>query len=70
MMMMFADDEDDDLLGHWPWRIHSVKTVRVKAGEVEHLPVVKVRVEVVHGYLKLMLVTVTVTVTVMMKFIE
>ena len=68
MMTMFADDEDDDLLGHWPWRIHSVKTVRVKAGEVEHLPVVKVRVEVVHGYLKLMLVTVTVTV--MMKFIE
>ena len=68
MMMMFADDEDDDLLGHWPWRIHSVKTVRVKAGEVEHLPVVKVRVEVVHGYLKLMLVTVTVMV--MMKFIE
>ena len=66
--MMFDDDEDDDLLGHWPWRIHSVKTVRVKAGEVEHLPVVKVRVEVVHGYLKLMLVTVTVTV--MMKFIE
>ena len=66
--MMFADDEDDDLLGHWPWRIHSVKTVRVKAGEVNHLPVVKVRVEVVHGYLKLMLVTVTVTV--MMKFIE
>ena len=68
MMTMFADDEDDDLLGHWPWRINSVKTVGVKAGEVEHLPVVKVRVEVVHGYLKLMLVTVTVTV--MMKFIE
>ena len=68
MMMIFVDDEDGDLLGHWPWRIHSVKTVRVKAGEVKHMPVVKVRIEVVHGYLKLMLVTVTVTV--MMKFIE
>ena len=65
MMMMFADDEDGDLLGHWPWRIHSVKTVRVKAGEVKHLPVVKVRVQVVHRYLKLMMVTVTVTVMIM-----
>ena len=57
----FDDDDDDDaedgddLFGHWPWRINSVKTVRVKAGEVEHLPVVKVRVEVVHGYLKLIM---------------
>ena len=58
--MMFDDDEDDDLLGHWPWRINSVKTVGVKAGEVKHLPVVKVRVQVVHRYLMLMTVTVTV----------
>ena len=50
------DDEDgDDLFWHWPWRINSVKAVGVKAGEVKHLAVVKVCIQVVHGYLKLMM---------------
>ena len=51
MMMMFADDEDDDLLGHWPWRINSVKAVGVKAGEVKHLAVVKVCIQMVDRHL-------------------
>ena len=42
-----------------------MKTVRVKAGEVEHMPVVKVRVQVVNWYLKLMMVMVTVMVMMM-----
>ena len=56
MMMMFADDEDDDLLGHWPWRINSVKTVGVKAGVVEHLAIVKVCVQVVDRHLEMEIV--------------
>ena len=56
MMMMFADDEDGDLLGHWPWRIHSVKTVGVKAGVVEHLAIVKVCVQVVDRHLEMEIV--------------
>ena len=50
------DDDDaedgDDLFGHWPWRINSVKTVGVKAGVVEHLAVVKVCVQMVDCHLK------------------
>ena len=55
-MMMFADDEDDDLLGHWPWRINSVKTVGVKARVVEHLAIVKVCVQVVDRHLEMEIV--------------
>ena len=55
-MMMFDDDEDDDLLGHWPWRINSVKTVGVKAGVVEHLAIVKVCVQVVDRHLEMEIV--------------
>ena len=40
------------LLWHWSWRAHSVNTVRIKSGEVEHLAIVEVRVEVVHGHLR------------------
>ena len=53
--MMF-DDEDDDLLGHWPWRINSVKTVGVKARVVEHLAIVKVCVQVVDRHLEMEIV--------------
>ena len=55
-MMMFADDEDDDLLGHWPWGINSVKTVGVKARVVEHLAIVKVCVQVVDRHLEMEIV--------------
>ena len=51
------DDEDgDDLFGHWPWRINSVKTVGVKAGVVEHLAIVKVCVQVVDRHLEMEIV--------------
>ena len=54
------DDDDaedgDDLFGHWPWRINSVKTVGVKAGVVEHLAIVKVCVQVVDRHLEMEIV--------------
>ena len=54
------DDDDaedgDDLFGHWPWRINSVKTVGVKAGVVEHLAIVKVCVQVVDSHLEMEIV--------------
>ena len=40
------------LLWHWSWRAHSVNTVRIKSGEVEHLAIVEVCVEVVNGHLR------------------
>ena len=55
-MMMFDDAKDDDLLGHWPWRINSVKTVGVKARVVEHLAIVKVCVQVVDRHLEMEIV--------------
>ena len=56
-----GDDDDDaedgdDLFGHWPWRINSVKTVGVKAGVVEHLAIVKVCVQVVDRHLEMEIV--------------
>ena len=52
-----GDDEDgDDLFGHWPWRINSVKTVGVKAGVVEHLAIVKVCVQMVDRHLEMEIV--------------
>ena len=53
---MFDDVKDDDLLGHWPWRINSVKTVGVKARVVEHLAIVKVCVQVVDRHLEMEIV--------------
>ena len=54
------DDDDaedgDDLFGHWPWRINSVKTVGVKARVVEHLAIVKVCVQVVDRHLEMEIV--------------
>ena len=55
-MMMFDDAKDDDLLGHLPWRINSVKTVGVKARVVEHLAIVKVCVQVVDRHLEMEIV--------------
>ena len=56
-----CDDDDDaedgdDLFGHWPWRINSVKTVGVKARVVEHLAIVKVCVQVVDRHLEMEIV--------------
>ena len=41
----------DNLFGHRPGRPNSVNTVGIKASVVEHLTIVKVRIQVIHWHL-------------------